>query len=160
MSRNNSYLKKLEQQYNDLANKRKLKIRLDPNRFRRFWKWVWYFISFPFVWLFFNIRDWRSLICVIISFLLWSSSVWAFYLAALLCGWTTDAAKWLIGIGSAVWLWWLSPMGSPFILLVTVTSIGLKSLFNIFKKRKHHKYEPADITDNPEYIPVDKEKQP
>lgn len=130
-----SYLKDLEKKYNEQANKRKMKIRLTPSRFKRFWMWVWYFIAFPFVWLFYNIRDWRSAICVIISFLLWSSSVWAFYLAALLCGWNTNAEKWLIGIGSGVWIWWMSPMGSPFILLVTMTAIGMKMLFDLIKRK-------------------------
>ena len=136
------YLKKLEEQYNEQANKRKMKIRLDPSKFRRFWRWVWYFIAFPFVWLFYNIRDWRSGVCILISFLLWSSSVWGFYLAAALCGWTTNAAKWLIGVGSAVWIWWISPVGSPFILLVTITAIGMKMLFNKMHKKKENKEEP------------------
>ena len=143
MKKKNSYLKELEAKYNEQANRRKEKIRQEPNKFKRFWKWVWYLIAFPWVWLFYNIRDWRSLICVLISFLLWSSSVWGFYLAALICGWTTDAAKWCIGAGSAVWVWWLSPVGSPFILLVTATSIGIKALFNKIKAKK--KTIPQDL---------------
>lgn len=130
-------LKDLEKQYNEQANKRKMRIRLQTNKFKRFWMWVWYFIAFPFIWLFYNIRDWRSAICILISFLLWSSSVWGFYLAALLCGWTTDAAKWLLGIGSTVWVWWLSPVGSPFILLVTITGIAFKMGFNKIKQLKN-----------------------
>jgi hypothetical protein len=130
-------LKDLEKQYNEQATKRKIRIRLQTNKFKRFWMWVWYLISFPFVWLFYNIRDWRSGICILISFLLWSSSVWGFYLAALLCGWTTDAAKWCLGVGSAVWVWWISPVGSPFILLVTITGIGMKMIFNKIKRARN-----------------------
>ena len=126
-------LKELEKKYNEQANNRKMKIRLDTNRFRRFFKWVWYYLSFPFVWLFYNIRDWRTAICVVISFLLWSSSVWLFYLLAFITGWNTTTAKWFLGIGSAVWIWWMSPLGSPFILLVTITAIGMKMLFNKIK---------------------------
>lgn len=150
-------LKELEKQYKDRQTSWKTKIRLKPSKAKRFWSWVWYFIAFPFVWLFYNIRDWRSLICIVISFLLWSSSVWIFYLLALLIGWTSDAAKWFIGIGSAVWVWWLSPVGSPFILLVTFTAIGMKMLFNKIKslgKHRKNKYDdPVDQNDNPEYIP-------
>lgn len=131
-----SKLKQLEEQYNDLANKRKDKIRTTSNKFKRFWKWVWYFISFPFVWLFFNIRDWRSFVCVLVSFLLWSASVWVFFVLAIITGWQTDIGKWFYGIGLGVWAWWLSPLGSPFILLVTLTSIGIKSLFNIISRKK------------------------
>ena len=112
---------------------------MDTNKTRRFFRWVWFLIAFPFIWLFYNIRDWRSLICVIISFLLWSVSVWLWYLLAVLSGWTTTQAKWFIGFGSAIWLWWVSPVGSQFILLVTFTAIGIKSLFNLIKYKKSKK---------------------
>lgn len=132
-------LKELEAQYKKQADERKDKIRKEPNKFKRFWKWVLYLLTFPFVWVFYNIRDWRTAICFVISVLLWSASVWVFYLLAILTGWNTDTAKWFIGIGSAVWVWWLSPLGSPFILLCTITAIGMKSLFNVIKSRKKFK---------------------
>ena len=132
-----SYLKKLEEQYKKKQLEWKTHIRLESNKFKRFWKWVWYLIAFPFVWLFYNVRDWRSAICILISFLLWSSSVWGFYLAALCCGWkSTETGLWLFGIGSAVWIWWASPVGSPFILLVTMTAISFKAIFDKLKGRK------------------------
>lgn len=145
----------LEKTYKDRQDKWKAKIRLESNKFKRFWKWVWYLIAFPFVWLFYNIRDVRSLICVIISFLLWSCSVWLWYLLAIITGWTTDTAKWFIGIGSAVWVWWLSPVGSPFILLVTITAIGLKALLNKIRNHKHEKKKQKDMEKNCPYF-IDK----
>lgn len=132
-------LKELEQQYKEKQDVWKNKIKSEPNKFKRFWKWVWFLIAFPFVWLFYNCRDYRTFICIIISLLLWSSSVWGFYLAALICGWTTDVAKWLIGIGSSVWVWWASPIGSPFILLVTITAIGMKVAFDKIKNLRSKK---------------------
>ena len=134
-------LKELEQEYRKRQLAWKVHIRTKPTKWKRFWAWVWYLIAFPFVWLFYNIRDWRSLICIIVSFLLWSSSVWIWYVLALCSGWTTTAAKWFIGIGSAVWIWWASPVGSPFILLVTFTSIGIKAIFNKIKHRKNNEKE-------------------
>lgn len=156
--------KELEQTYKNKQDAWKSKIRMKPTKAKRFWSWVWYFIAFPFVWLFYNIRDWRTAICIVISFLLWSSSVWIFYLLAFITGWSTPAAKWFLGIGSAVWIWWVSPVGSPFILLVTFTAIGMKMLFNKIKsarkKRKDikcpYKLEPVDQNNNPEYIPKEK----
>ena len=129
-------LKELEAQYKKRQLAWKIHIKFLPTKWKRFWGWVWYFIAFPFVWLFYNMRDWRSAICVLVSFLLWSSSVWIFYLLAVLTGWETDIAKWFIGIGSAIWVWWISPVGSPFILLVTFTAIGIKALFNKIKNIK------------------------
>ena len=134
----------LEKEYKAQANKRKDKIKQDPSKFRRFWKWVWYFIAFPWIWLFYSIRDWRSAVCIIISTLLWSASVWIWYALAIFTGWTTSTAKWFAGIGTAVWIWWASPVGSPFILLVTFTAIGMKALWNKLRERKSHrkqKYE-------------------
>jgi hypothetical protein len=133
-------LNNLERKYKEVQFSWKVKILRESNRFKRFWKWVWYLIAFPFVWLFYNIQDYRSAICIGISFLLWSSSVWGFYLAALCVGWTaTSIGCWLIGIGSAVWAWWFSPVGSPFILLVTFTSIALKALFNKVRRIRYEK---------------------
>ena len=136
MKKKNKIFSDIEEKYKAKQDAWKTKIKAEPSKFKRFWKWIWFLIAFPFVWLFYNIRDWRSGVCVAISFLLWSSSVWIFYLLALITGWTTDAAKWFLGIGSAVWVWWLSPVGSPFILLVTFTAIGLKALFNKIKERR------------------------
>ena len=127
-------LKELEAKYNEQAEKRKAKIRLEPNKFKRFWKWVWYLVCFPWIWLFYNCRDWRSIICVIISLVLWSGSVWIFYLLYFI-----TQNGWFLGIGSAVWVWWISPVGSPFILLVTMTAIGMKALYNKVKNRSFNK---------------------
>lgn len=124
-------LKELEQQYKDQAQKRKDKIRQEPNKFKRFWKWVWYLICFPFVWIFYNIRDWRSAICFLLSMVLWSASVWVFYVLYFI-----TQNEWFLGIGIAVWAWWLSPLGSPFILLCTFTAIGMKALLNKIKSKK------------------------
>lgn len=138
-------IKELELVYKDRQDKWKSRIRQEPSKWKRFWKWVWFLIAFPFVWLFYNIRDWRTAICIVISFLLWSASVWIWYLLAFLSGWDTSAGKWFLGIGSAIWVWWLSPIGSPFILLVTFTAIGMKAIFNKIKHRKDRKrYEQKE----------------
>lgn len=129
-------LKELEKEYKYKQLIWKTSIMFKPTKWKRFWGWVWYLIAFPWVWLFYNIRDWRTAICILVSFLLWSSSVWIWYVLALCSGWTTDAAKWFLGIGSAVWIWWASPVGSPFILLVTFTAIGIKAIFNKIKNRE------------------------
>ena len=135
-------IKELENTYKKKQLAWKVHIRMKPSKWQRFWSWVWYLIAFPFVWLFYNIRDWRTAICIVISLLFWSSSVWVWYLLAIISGWTTDLAKWFAGIGTAVWIWWASPVGSPFILLVTFTAIGMKALFNKIKSRKKRKIKP------------------
>lgn len=138
------YLKKLEEDYRRKSLLRKTMIRLESNRIKRFFKWCWYFVSFPFYWLFYNIRDWRSAICMVIAFLLWSASVWLWYVIAFVVGLNTDTGKWLIGIGSGVWIWWASPVGSPFILLVTLTTIGMKEVWNKIIRFKEKRNEEKD----------------
>lgn len=129
-------IKELEKEYKKRQLAWKIHIRWKPTKWQRFWARVWFLIAFPFVWLFYNIRDFRTVLFVTLSFILWSASVWIWYLLAIFSGWETDLAKWFIGIGTTVWIWWASPVGSPFILLVTFTAIGMKALFNKIKNRK------------------------
>lgn len=130
---------KIAELYEAKQKEWKEKIRSKPTKWLRFWSWMWYLIAFPWVWLFYNIRDWRSAICVVISLVLWSASVWIWYLLAIITGWSTDVAKWFLGIGSAIWIWWISPVGSPFILLVTITAIGIKMVWDKIKNRTYGK---------------------
>lgn len=136
----NKLFSHIKEQYDAKQAEWKAKIKAEPKKGKRFWKWVWYWIAFPWVWLFYNIRDWRSAICILISLIVWSGTVWVPWLISLLCGWTsTTAGKWWFAVGSTVWIWWLSPMGSPFILLVTVTGIGIKIVFDKIRsiREKH-----------------------
>lgn len=133
-------VKELQKKFNETQALERARIREEPKKGKRFWKWVWYVFVFPWKWAFVNIRDWRTAVIFLIVVLLYSGSVWGFYLGALFCGWTsTDAGKWLVGVGSAVWVWWLSPAGSPFILLCVSTTIGVKAIFDAIKARKERR---------------------
>jgi len=50
-------INELQAEYEAKQKEEKAKISADPNRFRRFWKWVAYIALFPFKWLWVNIRD-------------------------------------------------------------------------------------------------------
>ena len=129
------YMSKIEQEYRKLNLAWKVHIRWKPTKAKQFWAKVWYLIAFPWIWLFYNIRDWRSAICILISLLLWSASVWLFYLLGLIFYYNEPLRISMFSIGSAVWIWRASPVGSPFILLVTITGIGIKALFNKIKRK-------------------------
>ena len=131
----------IELEYNLSNEIKKQVIRSYTSKGKRFIAFAKHLLTYPFIWIWYNIRDWRTLICFLISFALLSSSVWGFYLAAFICGWNTDIAKWLISIGSAVWGWWLVGPGSPFTLLVILLTIGIKTLINKIRayKSKNHK---------------------
>ena len=135
-------IKELEKAYKKRQLIWKTSIRMKSSKTKRFFGWLWFFIAFPFVWLFYNIRDFRTVLFVTLSFILWSASVWVWYLLAIFSGWETNLAKWFIGVGTTIWVWWASPVGSPFILLVTFTAIGMKALFNKIttrEKKSHRK---------------------
>ena len=56
--------KQKEQEYKLLRITRKNFIKQEPNKTKRFFKLLWFYISFPFVWLWRNIKDWRTLITI------------------------------------------------------------------------------------------------
>lgn len=132
------YLKKLEEQYKKKQLEWKTHIRLESNKLKRFWKWVWYLIAFPFVWLFYNIRDWRTAIIFVIVFLIVSSEVWIPYLIGVIF-WANEPLKIsMFSIGSACWLFWLGP-GTPFMVICIGLTIAIKGLFNKIKEKRAKK---------------------
>lgn len=130
-------IKELQQAYELKQKEEKAKIKAEPNRFKRFWKWVKYFTLFPFKWIWVNIRDWRTALIFGITFLVLSSEVWVPYLIGLIT-WDTDLSKWMFGVASACWLFWLGP-GTPFMVICIGLTIAVKSLFNKIKERKQWK---------------------
>ena len=123
---------KVLKDYNNKQNAWKAKIKLEPNKWKRFWKWVWYLIAFPWVWVFYNIRDWRTAIIFVITFVVLSSEVWVPYLLGLIFN-----NNWLIGVGTACWLFWLGP-GTPFMVICIIVTIGVKTLWNKITKKKQN----------------------
>ena len=131
-------VKELQDKFENDKKLQKEKIRQEPNKWKRFWKWVLYLITFPFKWMWVNIRDWRTMIIFVIVVIVVSIEVWLPYLLSVIT-WGSDFSKWCLGIGSACWLFWLGP-GTPFIPLCIIITIGIKSLFDkIIEKRKSNK---------------------
>ena len=121
---------KILQDYNKKQLAWKTKIRVETNKWKRFWKWIWYFIAFPWVWVFYNIRDWRTAVIFVIVFITLSSEVWVPYLLGLILN-----NNWLIGVGTACWLFWLGP-GTPFMVICIIVTIGVKTLWNKITGKK------------------------
>ena len=112
------------------------RIKAEPNKFKRFWKWVWYLIAFPFVWIWVNIRDWRTALIFVIVFLLVSSEVWVPYLIGAIF-WNNEPLRIsMFSVGSACWLFWLGP-GTPFLVICIGITIGVKGIFNKIKEHRN-----------------------
>lgn len=125
----------IKEKYDVAQAKWKERIKAEPRKGRRFWKWVWYFIAFPWVWIFYNIRDWRTAIIFVIVCALVSSEVWVPYLLAFIF-WSNEPWRIaLLSFASACWIFWLGP-GTPFLVICMSLTIGIKAIFNKVKERK------------------------
>ena len=127
-------IKEIEQEYKATQEKHKAKVKEEPNKFKRFFKWIWFWISYPFIWIFYNIRDWHTAVIFLIVVLVVGSEVWVPYLLGVIT-WGTDFSKIMFSVGSACWLFWIGPF-TPFLPLCIVITIGIKTLFNKIKSRK------------------------
>lgn len=124
-----TYLDTIKEKYELHQLKAKTKIRMKPTRFKRLIGWLWFWISFPFIWIWNNIRDWRTAVIFVLVFLGVSSEVWVPYLIAFIC-WNNEAIRIsMLSVGSACWLFWLGP-GTPFLVIVISLTIAIKGLFD------------------------------
>ena len=126
--------KEIEAQFKNSQSEWKTRIRQEPSKAKRFWKWVWYLCAFPFLWIWVNIRDFRTALIFIIVALIVSSEVWVPYLIAVIC-WSNEPVRIsMLSVGSACWLFWIGP-GTPFLVICIGLTIGVKALFNKIKYR-------------------------
>lgn len=118
--------KEKQRQYELKCKAEKTRIKCQKHHF---FKLLWYYIKKPFVWLFANIKDWRTAVIFGIVCILVYSEVWVCLLLGLL-SWNTERGKWIFGVGTTFAIWWLSPAGSPFLLICISLTILIKTLFN------------------------------
>lgn len=130
----------ITEQYENKQKEWKSKIREKTKH--RWIHWLWYLIAFPFVWIFYNIRDWRTAIIFVIVFLVVSSEVWIPYLIGVIF-WANEPLRIsMFSVGSACWLFWLGPF-TPFLPLCMFLTIGIKALFDKITKRRKNKNEKS-----------------
>ena len=127
-------IKELEQTYKKKQLAWKAYIRMKPSKWQRFWSWVWYLIAFPFVWLFYNIRDWRTFVIFVLVVVVVSVEIWLPLLLAFIT-WGSDFSKIMLGVAGTCELFWLGP-GTPFILICTFLTIAIKGMFNKIKSKR------------------------
>lgn len=101
--------------------------------FGKIWKWI----KAPFVWMWTNLKDWRTAVIFAIVFVVVSSEVWVPYLLGVIT-WGTTFSKTMFGVGSACWIFWLGP-GTPFLPLCMGITVGVKAVFNKIKARRGKK---------------------
>lgn len=132
----NTYFNKIEEEYKLKQQEEKAKIKSEPNKWKRFWKWVLFWILFPWKWIFVNIRDWRTLVIFIIVFLLVSSEVWVPYLIGFIC-WNNETLRIsMFSVGSAGFLFWNVVPCTPFLTICIGLTIAIKGIFNKIREVK------------------------
>ena len=128
-------IKKLD---NDYKEKRKAKwqeIKGEPNRWKRFWKQVWFLISFAFVWCWQELKDWRTLVIFVCVQLVVGVEVWLPLILGLIFN-----NKYLLAFAGTCEAFWVAPF-TPFLPLCIVITIGIKSLIDKRKSKKNEKNE-------------------
>lgn len=123
-------LKQLEAKYNEQAKIRKDKIKAEPSKFKRFWRWVWFLLTYPFVWSWYNFRDWRTFVIFIIVMLVVGIEVWLPFILGIIF-----KNAWLIGIATVCEAFWLAPF-TPFLPLCILITIGIKAWLNKISSKK------------------------
>lgn len=138
-------LRELEQKYQEERAKEKTKIRLEKRKSLRTLKWAWYYISYPFKWIWLNIRDPTTLLIFVLVVLLVSCEVWVPALLAVIL-----KQDYLWGIAVACWGFWLLP-GTPFLPLCILLTMVIKSLYNRIRNKRWNngkrRTEDTDGTD-------------
>lgn len=138
-------LRELEQKYQEERAKEKTKIRLEKRKSLRILKWAWYYISYPFKWIWLNIRDPTTLLIFVSVVLLVSCEVWIPALLAVIL-----KQDYLWGVAAACWGFWLLP-GTPFLPLCIVLTMAIKSLINRVRHKRWNngkrRTEDTDGTD-------------
>lgn len=130
--------KELEDSYKAQQLQWKTSIRLETNKWKRFWKWVWFIIAYPFVWLWVNIRDWHTALIFTLVVVIVSCEVWVPYLIGAIM-WNNEPVRIsMFSVGSACWIFWLGP-GTPFLPLCIGITIGIKALFNKWSQKRYEK---------------------
>lgn len=129
-----TYLNNIQAVYDQHQLRAKTKIRMKPTRTKRFFAWIWFWITFPVIWIWNNIRDWRTAVIFVLTFLAVSSEVWVPYAIAFMF-WNNEPLRIsMLSVATACWLFWLGP-GTPFLVIVISLTIAIKALFD--KWRNH-----------------------
>ena len=108
------------------------KIKEEPNKWKRFWKYIWFALTFVWVWCWRELRDWRTFIVFVLTVLVIGSEVWISALLGIILH-----NSYLLGIAGTCWAFWLLP-GTPFIPLCIIITTSIKALINKKKNKENN----------------------
>lgn len=117
--------KEKQRQYEIKCQGEKTRIKCQKHHF---FKLLWYYIKKPFVWLFDNIKDWRTAVIFGIVVLVVGVEVRLPLLLALLT-WGTPFSATMLGVAATCETFWLAPF-TPFLPLCIIITMVVKEIFN------------------------------
>ena len=123
-------IKETDQKYENARKERLAKIKQEPSKWKRFWKYVWFALTYVCVWCWKELRDWRTFLIFIIVQLIVGSEVWVPLILGLIFN-----NKGLLAFAGTMEAFWLLP-GTPFIPICIAITIGIKALIDKRKKKK------------------------
>ena len=123
--------KRKEDEFKLLRTTRKNLIKSQPHHF---WRLLWFYISYPFIWIWKNIKDFRTFVIFVIVMLVVGCEEWIPLVIGLIFK-SYTFGKTLLGVAAACEAFWLAPF-TPFLPLCIVITIAVKSAFNKLRFRK------------------------
>lgn len=124
--------KEIDKKYENARKERLKKIKEEPNKWKRFWKYIWFALTYVWVWCWQELRDWRTFLVFVITMLVIGSEVWVPLILGLIFNNTG-----LLAFAGTMEAFWLLP-GTPFIGLCIAITIGIKALIDNKKKKKEN----------------------
>jgi len=121
--------------YETKQEEKKVKIRQEPNKFKRFWKWILYYITTPFIYVWTECHDWHFLLIFILVVLVVGCEVWVPLLLAFIF-WANEPFRiTCLSIAGVCEAFWMLP-ATPFIPICIVITIGIKRLIEKISNQK------------------------
>ena len=124
--------KEIDKKYENARKERLAKIKEEPNKWKRFWKYIWFALTYVWVWCWQELRDWRTFLVFVITMLVIGSEVWVPLILGLIFNNTG-----LLAFAGTMEAFWLLP-GTPFIAICIAITIGIKALIDKNKKKKEN----------------------
>lgn len=124
--------------YEQSQKMRKAIIRLEPSRWKRFWKWVWFFLSWPFRYIWAEVHDWRFVVIFVATMAVVGSEVWVPLVLAWIFWGDESFRITMLSVSGTCEAFWLAPF-TPFLPLCIAITMGIKSLIEKIKEKRTKK---------------------
>lgn len=122
-------VKEISDSLEEYKKREKEKIKAEKSRWRRFWKWVRYFIVITWEWLFMTMKDWRSWLIFLGCVTVTSCTVWVGFILFWIFRW-----EWALAMATGSLFFWNCVPCTPFIAINLFLTILIKGVAEKLRK--------------------------